>query len=90
VREFLANHKYIRKSVEIGKRILVLPVMLPVAVIMTSRKIVWTSRARKANTIGVLGRGISLKGTEKLSFLKDFIVVNFTKEELNTKPIRTH
>lgn len=93
IKEFVRKHKrlkwIIKMIVLISRLLIMIPVMIPVGIVLNIRKIIYTPKSRETDSIGVLGRGVSLTEASRLSFLKDFIIVNSCYKELKIEPLRS-
>ena len=86
MREFLEKHKKIlRELIRTSK----IPFLIPIGTLMNARKLWFTPKSRESDSIGVLGRGVSLAYAGRLSFIKDFIIVNTEVKELEIEPMRS-
>jgi len=89
MKEFIRKHENLKRIIKGVIGIVKLPVLIPIGIILNIRKRIYTPKAEKSNSIAVLGRGTSLIEAGRLNFLKDFIIVNTTSEELKTEPVRS-
>lgn len=89
IKEFIKKHEKIKKAVKIMIRIAMLPILIPIGIVMNIRKILLSPKSRQTDSVGVLGRGISLVQAGRLDFLNDFVIANTKSQELNTEPVRS-
>ena len=89
MKEFIKKHEFLKKIIKTVINFIKLPVLIPIGVLMNIRKIRETPRMELTDSIGVLGRGVSLKEAHRLNFLKDFIIVNTRPIELKTEPVKS-
>lgn len=89
MKKFIKKHPKLKKVVKEIINISKLPILIPTGLVMNIRKKIYTPRMKQSDSIGVLGRGVSLAQAGRLNFLKDFIIVNTIPKELKTEPIRS-
>lgn len=89
MKEFIKKHKKIRRAVKIMINIAMLPILIPIGIVMNIRKILLTPKSRQTDSVGVLGRGISLTEVGRLNFLDDFVIANTESQELDTEPVHS-
>jgi hypothetical protein len=89
MKEFLKKHEKIKKILRELIRTSKIPFLIPIGTLMNARKLWFTPKSRESDSIGVLGRGVSLAYAGRLNFLKDFIIVNTEVKELKIEPVRS-
>ena len=87
IKEFIKKHKKLKKAVKIIIGIAKLPVLIPIGILLNIRKVYFTPKAEKSDSVGVLGRGTSLREAGRLNFIKDFIIANAEPKDLETEPV---